>query len=224
LFAPQSREDSDIFNLFVLAGYTTVQSYDSLIYHMTCRGSRFKDGIGKNSEEWQFTNYKGERNFKRKWGTMVLHSETLHPIIGSKYNWKLVIDLTNSKLVEKQLYEILTICEPWTTELHIVSETEIPNQEIEAYIANEQKITAYDMKKRIKYYQVENVQDVVTDDFDIVMITSVKGLMADNAMFVQSSNQIFDALKELGMKDYNGTVISVNKLKRNYYMENLPAT
>ena len=38
---PQSKEDSDIFNRFVLNGYELIQTWKGLVYHMTCRGSRF---------------------------------------------------------------------------------------------------------------------------------------------------------------------------------------
>ena len=40
LYAPQSKEDSDIFNRFVLAGYDLKQTWKGFVYHMTCRGSR----------------------------------------------------------------------------------------------------------------------------------------------------------------------------------------
>ena len=39
LYAPQSKEDSDIFNRFVLAGYDLIQTWRGFVYHMTCRGS-----------------------------------------------------------------------------------------------------------------------------------------------------------------------------------------
>ena len=50
IFAPQSKEDSDIFNRFHLAGYKFVQVWKGLVYHMTCRGSRFKDGAIRNPD------------------------------------------------------------------------------------------------------------------------------------------------------------------------------
>jgi hypothetical protein len=43
LFAPQSKEDSDLFNRFVLKGYNVIQSWDGLVYHFTSRGSRFNN-------------------------------------------------------------------------------------------------------------------------------------------------------------------------------------
>jgi len=47
-FAPQSKEDSDIFNRFKLNGYKFIQPRNAFVYHMTCRGSRFKDGAKRN--------------------------------------------------------------------------------------------------------------------------------------------------------------------------------
>ena len=46
LFAPQSREDSDLFNRFSLNGYELIQSWDALVYHFTSRGSRFNKFAG----------------------------------------------------------------------------------------------------------------------------------------------------------------------------------
>ena len=67
LFAPQSKEDSDLFNRFVLKGYKVIQSWDGLVYHFTSRGSRFNKhaggGAGKNSEEWLYTTNKNNFNY-----------------------------------------------------------------------------------------------------------------------------------------------------------------
>ena len=97
LFAPQSKEDSDIFNRFILAGYKVVQTRKGCVYHMTCRGSRFADGAKRNpdgqvsvknreTDEWLAQNIRSTRNFIRKWGTMVEHNEYLKPIITPIYN------------------------------------------------------------------------------------------------------------------------------------------
>ncbi len=40
LYAPQSKEDSDIFNRFQLNGVKFIQTWEGFVYHMTCRGSR----------------------------------------------------------------------------------------------------------------------------------------------------------------------------------------
>ena len=90
LFAPQSREDSDLFNRFHLAGYKFIQTWRGLVYHFTSRGSRFNPmsggDIGQNSPEWTEQNRKSERNFIRKWGTMVQHDQMMKPVVSHKYD------------------------------------------------------------------------------------------------------------------------------------------
>ena len=65
LYAPQSKEDSDIFNRFLLNDYSFVQLWEAAVYHMTCRGSRFNPTItevGKNSSEWEAQNIRSTKN------------------------------------------------------------------------------------------------------------------------------------------------------------------
>ncbi|HOX08443.1 MAG TPA: glycosyltransferase [Planctomycetota bacterium] len=80
-FAPQSREDSDLFNRMALAGYRFRQSWSAFCYHFAGRGSRKKDGVAGDSSEWQATNSKNERNFIRRWGCSVRHDHGLKPIV-----------------------------------------------------------------------------------------------------------------------------------------------
>ena len=116
LYAPQSKEDSDIFNRFVLAGYRTIQTWQGFVYHMTCRGSRFKDGAMRNpagqvfmknreSSEWLAQNLKSTRNFIRKWGHMVKHDSYLKPIIPPKYDIGFVVEHCDSNMLKE--------LEPW---------------------------------------------------------------------------------------------------------------
>jgi len=39
------HEDSDIFNRFILSDYDIIQSWEAYVYHLTCRGGQFQDGI-----------------------------------------------------------------------------------------------------------------------------------------------------------------------------------
>jgi hypothetical protein len=104
LFAPQSKEDSDLFNRFQLKGYKFIQPWDALVYHFTSRGSRFNKhaggAAGKNSEEWKKTNSKNERNFIRKWGTVVQHDQFMKPIISPVYHKSINIKNSNPQLEE----------------------------------------------------------------------------------------------------------------------------
>ena len=110
LFAPQSKEDSDLFNRFVLNGYKVLQTWEGLVYHFTSRGSRFNKhaggAAGKNSEEWLQTTTTNMNKFIKKWGTVVQHDQFMKPIISPVYNKS--INIINSN---PQLEKVL---EPWS--------------------------------------------------------------------------------------------------------------
>ena len=78
---------------------------------MTCRGSRFKDGIEieaeiplpdgtiwykpKDSEEYKALRAIKFREWWRKWGCNVLHDDLLMPIVPPKYNVAFVVKHCN---------------------------------------------------------------------------------------------------------------------------------
>jgi hypothetical protein len=114
LYAPQSKEDSDIFNRFLLNGYNLIQTWDGFVYHMTCRGSRFNPTlteVGKESDEWLAQNIRSTRNFIRKWGHFVKHDTLMKPIVPPKYNIGFKISNGNS--------QILNMLEPWCSHIDI---------------------------------------------------------------------------------------------------------
>lgn len=104
LFAPQSKEDSDLFNRFVLNGYEVIQTWEGLVYHFTSRGSRFNKhaggAAGKNSDEWLQTTTANMKKFITKWGTPVQHDPLMKPIITPVYDKCLVINNSNPQLEE----------------------------------------------------------------------------------------------------------------------------
>tara|TARA_R110000823_G_scaffold252973_1_gene375525 strand:+ start:8595 stop:9665 length:1071 start_codon:yes stop_codon:yes gene_type:complete len=110
LFAPQSKEDSDIFNRFVLKGYKVLQTWEGLVYHFTSRGSRFNKhaggAAGKNSDEWLQTTTVNMNKFIKKWGTTIQHDQFMKPIISPVY--KRSFNILNSN---PQIEEAL---EPWS--------------------------------------------------------------------------------------------------------------
>ena len=148
LFAPQSKEDSDIFNRLMLNGVEFKQTWGGLVYHMTCRGSRFADGAKRNpdgqvfmknreTDEWLAQNVRSTRNFIRKWGTMVEHDNYLKPIITPVYN-------IGFELEESCEINLLRELEPWCSYITI------PDEElIKKYIELEQSNTDYKLDKRI---------------------------------------------------------------------------
>ena len=162
LYAPQSKEDSDIFNRFVLAGYKLVQTWEGFVYHMTCRGSRFADGAkrnpdgqvfmkGRETDEWLKQNHKSTRNFIRKWGHFVKHDDFMKPIIPPKYDIGFVV--TNCR--DDVLYEL----EPWCSTIYVDSTL------IDSYIKSEQKETDFDLRDRVRTL-FDNGDNDITVEFD----------------------------------------------------------
>ena len=162
LYAPQSKEDSDIFNRFVLAGYKLVQTWEGFVYHMTCRGSRFADGAkrnpdgqvfmkGRETDEWLKQNHKSTRNFIRKWGHFVKHDALMKPIVPPKYDIGFVV--TNCR--DDVLYEL----EPWCSTIYVDSTL------IDSYIKSEQKETDFDLRDRVRTL-FDNGDNDITVEFD----------------------------------------------------------
>lgn len=145
LFAPQSREDSDLFLRFKLEGYNLIQSWEGLVYHFTSRGSRFNPyaggGVGRNSSEWLKTSTNGTRNYIRKWGNLKLHDSLMNPIYTPKYNVEIYC--------EDCTIEQLHVLEIWATTLYCNNQ-----KTIEEYIKREQPNTKINLKNKIKYYEV----------------------------------------------------------------------
>ena len=173
LFAPQSKEDSDIFNRFLLAGYELIQTWKGFVYHMTCRGSRFKDGAirnpagqvfmkGRESDEWLAQNQRSTRNFIRKWGAIITHDEWLHPVIPKVYDIGFVVENCNLQNLE--------YLEPWCTTIY-GDWVGHKGYGVNKYISSEQQNTLYDLSKKIKTHHSEVDNDIILR-FDCDRITN----------------------------------------------------
>jgi len=164
LFAPQSKEDSDLFNRFVLAGYELVQSWSALVYHFTSRGSRFNKhaggAAGKNSDEWLYTTNKNMLNFIRKWGTVVLHDTLMKPIIIPKYD--IGFKVTNCTS------ELLGALEPWCSTILIDDEMQVLTTH---YLDKEQRNTTIDLKEKIKTTPFQTLENEIIVHIDGKTIT-----------------------------------------------------
>ena len=172
LYAPQSKEDSDIFNRFKLAGYELIQTWEGYVYHMTCRGSRFKDGAlrnpagkvfmkGRESSEWLAQNLRSTRNFIRKWGHMVKHDELLHPIIPPKYDVGFIVENCNNDLLKE--------LEPWCSDIY-GDWVGHKGFGVNKYVEEEQSNTQFDLKKKIHSDHIEPKNNVIVQ-FDCRFLT-----------------------------------------------------
>jgi glycosyltransferase involved in cell wall biosynthesis len=146
LYAPQSKEDSDIFNRFQLNGIKFIQTWHGCVYHMTCRGSRRNTidkakNIYEDSPEWLAQNQRSARNFVRKWGHTVRHDDYLKPQIPPKYDIGFIVKNSNPKILE--------ILEPWCSTYYGDGEWWIYKE----YIKNEQPNTLFNLEDKIKPYE-----------------------------------------------------------------------
>jgi len=201
LFAPQSKEDSDIFNRFMLAGYEFIQTWDGFVYHMTCRGSRFKDGAKRNpdgqvfmknreSVEWLKQNLRSTRNFIRKWGSMVNHTNLLKPIIPPKYDIGFILHNCTAPL----LYEL----EPYCNHVYLKDDSLFKD-----YIEKEQPDTNYDLGSKLATFEVKPFNDVLIE-FDVSML--------NNTNFTQIFLQLPNILQESGEPD-SDFILDIFKIK-----------
>jgi glycosyltransferase involved in cell wall biosynthesis len=155
LYAPQSKEDSDIFNRFQLNGIKFVQTWGGCVYHMTCRGSRRNTvdkakNIYEDSPEWLAQNQRSTRNFIRKWGHFVKHDNLMKPIIPPKYDIGFII-----KNGSMQLLEAL---EPWCSTVYM---DDANGNQYTQYVEKEQPNTTIDLSERIKPYDNEKNNEIL---------------------------------------------------------------
>ena len=208
LYAPQSKEDSDIFNRFVLAGYELIQTWKGLVYHMTCRGSRFKDGAlrnpagqvfmkGRESSEWLAQNLRSTRNFIRKWGHMVKHDELMHPIIPPKFNIGFVVENCSTDMLKE--------LEPWCSDIY-GDWLGHKGYGVNKYIKEEQKDTQFDLSKKIHSDRIKTKNDVIVK-FDC------NELNQDNFQIIANLSEILQESGDVGEMELGIFKLNIKSLQ-----------
>ena len=203
LYAPQSKEDSDIFNRFILNGYKVVQTRQGCVYHMTCRGSRFADGAKRNpdgqvfmknreTDEWLSQNQRSTRNFIRKWGQMVEHNEYLKPIITPKYN-------IGFHFTERCGVNLIGELEPWCNNVYVDDEISVKQ-----YIEQEQPQTDFDLNERVSDKELKN--DIIVE-FNPLLVNQ------QNFSILSNLPKIIEDSGEVGEFELEIFIIKIKKLK-----------
>ena len=207
LYAPQSKEDSDIFNRFVLAGYELIQTWKGLVYHMTCRGSRFADGAKRNpdgqvfmknreTDEWLKQNQRSTRNFIRKWGHMVKHDSLLHPIVPPKYDVGFVVKNCDNKMLRE--------LEPWCSDMY-GDWVGHKGFGVNKYIEEEQPNTQFDLSKKLHSLYTE-------PDNDVVVRFDASKLNQSNFQILVNLSEILQQSGEVGEMELEIFEFYINKL------------
>ena len=208
LYAPQSKEDSDIFNRFVLNGYKLIQTWTGYVYHMTCRGSRFKDGAlrnpagqvfmkGRESTEWLEQNLRSTRNFIRKWGHMVKHNELMYPIIPPKYDVGFIVDNCGTDMLKE--------LEPWCSDIY-GDWVGHKGFGVNGYIKEEQPNTQFDLSKKIHSQHIESKNNI-TVEFDAQKLTS------QNFQILVNLSELLQDSGEVGEMEYDMFKFHIKSLK-----------
>jgi len=208
LFAPMELEDSDIFNRFHLNGYELIQSRDAFVYHMTCRGSRFKDGIEiekeiplpdgtiwykpKDSEEYTILRQNKFREWWRKWHTDVLHDNLMMPIVPKRYDTGFIVKNCNT--------QILSILEPWCDTIYV-------DCDYRGYVDVENEKSEYDITDRVKPYDNEKNNNILIS-FDATKLTN-----QHFTEFIKQLPFIIEETDEIGSFNWDIFQIDIIKLE-----------
>ena len=175
-----------------------IQTWKGLVYHMTCRGSRFKDGAlrnpagqvfmkGRESSEWLAQNLRSTRNFIRKWGHFVKHDEYMHPIVPPKYDVGFVVENCDT--------DMLSELEPWCSDIY-GDWVGHKGYGVNKYIEKEQKDTQFDLSKRIHSDHIEPTNNVIVK-FDCRFLTS------NNFPILMNLSEMLQDSGQLGEMEYD---------------------
>jgi hypothetical protein len=200
LFAPQSKEDTDIFNRFQLNGVKFIQTWGGCVYHMTCRGSRFADGAKRNpdgqvfmknreTDEWLKQNQKSTREFIRKWGHFCLHDKFLKPIIPPKYDVGFIINNPNLQLIE--------VLEPWCSTVYC-------DMNVSDYIKQED--TSFNLHNKIMPLENEKQNGILIE-------INGNNFNQNDLNYIQNISAIINDSGEVGTFNLGNLDITINNLQ-----------
>jgi GT2 family glycosyltransferase len=187
LFAPFPYEDSDIFQRWILHGYELIQSRDAFVYHLTCRGHRFVEEIGKDDDYFKNASAKAARNYLRKWGSWIENDEYQRPILKPRYDIGIVVENCTPNL--------LLSLEPWFNNIYV-------DQSIIAdYIEYEQPKTDLILEARVRPIEEPKQNDILIyfdakDNVDLNIVPNIQVI-------------IRESVDAVGTYEYNGLKIDV---------------
>lgn len=148
-------EDNDIFNRMVLNNFNLVQTWEALVYHLTCRGGQFEhanttEDLKNKSSDWNQLSYTKTREFIRKWGYSPMSGPLKEPIVWPVVRVHLESTGWNSS---QEAYALLQFLEPYFSSLNIDDE-----KLVNLYVTNEKKYTLTDLQKKFTKEPVETIK------------------------------------------------------------------
>lgn len=191
-------EDSDLFQRMILNGMSMVQSWDALVYHFTCRGGQFQDGIEKQTTDPKFHEMRGKsgRYYIRKWQSWIRNDEYQHPIVPKKYNIGFVVSGVENP-------DFIHFLEPWCSNIFVDNWAMA-----EKYIASEQPTTTFDLTQRIrKHTEIESVNN------DVLVYFNYKDFMSNPRWHPQVITKLSEMLSDPDIENNAEFEYSIFKLK-----------
>jgi glycosyltransferase involved in cell wall biosynthesis len=191
------REDSDLFNRMKLAGFTFIQPWNSLVYHLTGRGAGSFDGDKIRHEFWQRQMLNSTKEFIRKWGSNVQHTNLMYPIVPHKYDIHAVIHNCN--------YQILELLEPWVSGIYCKCTN---NFQWEIYCEKEQPNTKFDLRSRVK-----NIEDLNMDHVDVLLEFDANQFTKNSFNIIENLSDILTDSGEIGEFQLDCFHITITNLR-----------
>jgi glycosyltransferase involved in cell wall biosynthesis len=203
------HEDSDMFNRFILNGYEIVQTWEGLVYHLTCRGGQFQDGIEKVTQDPAFHQMKASamKNYLRKWGSWIKNDEYQYPILAPKYNLAYVVHNCNIPLLE--------VLEPWCDRIYVDERFTIIGRAWD-YVEVEQDNTKFDLSKRVLTIKANSPADEndIVIEFDAAKFTNQSyNLLQQLPQIIAESGEVGEfeldifKIKIIGLNTYENSLI-----------------
>tara|TARA_B100001094_G_scaffold274093_1_gene280846 strand:- start:1387 stop:2574 length:1188 start_codon:yes stop_codon:yes gene_type:complete len=194
------HEDSDIFNRFHLKGMDIIQSRDALVYHLTCRGGKWIDGVEQLTQDQKFYSmtHRAKNHYLRKWGSWIKNNEYHHPIIPPKYNIGIRVENCTPHLLE--------VLEPWCDRIYVDLE------EFVLYQEKEQPNTSFDLNKRLHGIEHTGEEDRYDYDDIIVEINGTSFNQQDMQLIPQLPEILQDS-GEIGSFELGNLKITINSLE-----------
>jgi glycosyltransferase involved in cell wall biosynthesis len=193
------REDSDVFNRMKLAGYTFIQPWNSLVYHLTGRGAGSFDGDTTRHEAWKKEMNNSTKEFIRKWGSNVNHTPLMHPIVSKKRNIAFVMKNGNLPLLEA--------LEPWCDRIYVDERFAIGKAY--DYIEMGQENTSYDLRKRVLMINENDPEG----ENDVVVVFDGNHVTQQTFELLQRMSDIITGTNDTGEFEIDCLTIIVNSLE-----------
>jgi glycosyltransferase involved in cell wall biosynthesis len=196
LFAPFPYEDSDIFQRWIMAGYELIQSRDSFVYHLTCRGHRWNDQIQKDDDYYKVASQKAARNYLRKWGSWIENDSYQYPIITPKYDIGFIIKNCN--------LDLLKVLEPWASTCYV-------DFNYTDYLYIEKDNTLMDLNERVKPFENEKNNEILVE-------IDGRTLNNDDFKIIQQLAKIIQDSGEIGrftLGNLNIEIVQMNEYQNN---------